>query len=121
MATSWAMTQNFERRCTPDEAVIRCAPPTGYKYIKGALLTASFASGAAYTPAGSQDEAKDRNIFAGALQSKYNIAFYPSSDPLRSIHKWPALFVAKGLWDTAESLEGKSRHTTVFAGSRKSW
>jgi hypothetical protein len=34
------------------------------------------------------------------------VAFYPNSAVLANMHRWPAAFFAKGLWDRAESLEG---------------
>ena len=34
------------------------------------------------------------------------VAFYPNSAVLANMHRWPAVFFAKGLWDRAESLEG---------------
>jgi hypothetical protein len=32
--------------------------------------------------------------------------FFPSSAILASVSKWPALFIGRGLWDYASSLEG---------------
>ena len=104
MSTGWAMTKNYAGGCTYDLPQVVCARPKGYTNIKGAILFASFVSGAGYVP-----EAKDladRNLFLGGMAAENYVAFYPNSAVLANIDRWPAVFFAKGLWDRAESLEG---------------
>jgi hypothetical protein len=50
MSTAWAMTKNFSGACSYDMPVPECTPPKGLANIKGAILLASFASGAGYLP-----------------------------------------------------------------------
>ena len=104
MSTAWAMTKNFSESCTYDMPNVVCAPPKGLTNIKGAILLASFASGAGYLPA-AQDLA-DRNLFLGGMVGDHHIQFYPNSATLAGMPKWPAAFFGKGLWDRAESVEG---------------
>lgn len=47
-----------------------------------------------------------RNLFLGGMAADAYVAFYPNSAVLAHMHRWPAVFFAKGLWDRAESLEG---------------
>lgn len=104
MATGWAMTKNYSGGCSYDMPTVTCASPKGFGNIKGAILYASFVSGAGYLP-----EARDlahRNLFLGGMAAENYVAFYPNSAVLASMSKWPAVFFAKGLWDRAESLEG---------------
>ena len=74
--------------------------PSDYGYnIKGALVLADFAAGVGYTAP----------IFAlveGYLRTKEHIIFFPSSETLANIDRWPAVFFGKGLWDKYQSLEG---------------
>jgi hypothetical protein len=65
---------------------------------------ASFVSGAGYVP--DAPDLADRNLFLGGMAADNYVAFYPNSAVLASMHRWPAVFFAKGLWDRAESLEG---------------
>ena len=104
MATGWAMTKNYTGGCTYDLPTVTCASPKGFTNIKGAILYASFVSGAGYLPAASDLE--DRNLFLGGMVAENYVAFYPNSAVLASMGRWPAVFFAKGLWDRAESLEG---------------
>jgi pimeloyl-ACP methyl ester carboxylesterase len=104
MSTAWAMTKNFAESCSYDMPIVRCAPPKGLKNIKGAILLASFASGAGYVPA--SPDLADRNLFAGGMAAEHHIVFYPSSATLAGMDRWPAAFFGKGLWDRAESVEG---------------
>ncbi len=104
MSTAWAMTKNFVESCSYDMPVVTCAPPKGYTNIKGAILLASFASGAGYVPAAS--DLTDRNLLLGGMAAEHHIVFYPNSATLAGMPHWPAAFFAKGLWDRAESLEG---------------
>ena len=104
MSTAWAMTKNFSGSCAYDLPTVVCAPPKGWTNIKGAILLASFASGAGYLPAG--PDLADRNLFLGGMVADHHIQFYPNSATLAGMHKWPAAFFGKGLWDRAESVEG---------------
>lgn len=104
MSTAWAMTTNFAESCSYDMPSVRCAPPKGLKNIKGAILLASFASGAGYVPA--SPDLADRNLFAAGMAAEHHIVFYPSSATLAGMDRWPAAFFGKGLWDRAESVEG---------------
>ena len=104
MSTAWAMTKNFSESCTYDMSVVMCAPPKGLTNIKGAILLASFASGAGYLPAA--QDLVDRNLFLGGMVADHHIQFYPNSATLAGMNKWPAAFFGKGLWDRAESVEG---------------
>ncbi|MDR6539386.1 hypothetical protein [Variovorax soli] len=104
MSAAWAMTKNFVESCSYDVPVVTCTPPRGYTNIKGAILLASFASGAGYVPDAS--DLRDRNLFLGGMAADHHIVFYPSSATLAGMARWPAAFFGKGLWDRAESLEG---------------
>lgn len=104
MSMAWAMTKNFVESCSYDMPVVTCAPPKGYTNIKGAILLASFASGAGYVPAAA--DLADRNLFLGGMAAEHHIVFYPNSATLAGMAHWPAAFFGKGLWDRAESLEG---------------
>lgn len=104
MATGWAMTKNYAGGCSYDLPTVTCSPPKGYTNIQGAILFASFVSGAGYLP--EARDLADRNLFLGGMAADNHVAFYPNSAVLANMHRWPAVFFAKGLWDRAESLEG---------------
>ena len=104
MATGWAMAKNYAGGCSYDLATVNCAPPRGYTNIRGAILFASFVSGAGYLP--DARDLADRNLFLGGMAAENHVVFYPNSAVLASMDRWPAVFFAKGLWDRAESLEG---------------
>ncbi len=104
MTTGWAMTKNYVGGCTYDMPTVTCSAPRGYPNIKGALLLASFVSGPGYLP--EARDLADRNLFLGGMAADNYVAFYPNSAVLANMHRWPAVFFAKGLWDRAESLEG---------------
>ncbi len=104
MATGWAMTKNYAGGCTYDLPTVTCSAPKAFPNIKGAILYASFVSGAGYVP--DAPDLADRNLFLGGMAADNYVAFYPNSAVLASMHRWPAVFFAKGLWDRAESLEG---------------
>src|SRR5436305_42425 len=80
MSTAWAMTKNFSESCTYDMPNVVCAPPKGLTNIKGAILLASFASGAGYLPAA--QDLVDRNLFLGGRVADHHIQFYPNSATL---------------------------------------
>jgi hypothetical protein len=104
MTTGWAMTKNYAGGCTYDLPTVACSAPKGYANIKGAILYASFVSGAGYLP--DAKDLADRNLFLGGMAADNYVAFYPNSAVLANIHRWPAVFFAKGLWDRAEAVEG---------------
>lgn len=104
MTTGWAMTKNYVGGCSYDMPTVNCSKPKGYKNIKGAMLYASFVSGAGYLP--QARDLADRNLFLGGMAADNYVAFYPNSAVLANIHQWPSVFFAKGLWDRAESREG---------------
>ncbi|MGV2495310.1 hypothetical protein [Pelagerythrobacter aerophilus] len=112
MSSGWAMAMNFHRACTYDRPEIVCEPPRNDQSIKGAMMIAEYTSGTGYVPAEttSKDDGrgpgKDRDIFIGGIEAEHNIVFFPSSGILASMSKWPSVFLARGLWDYADSLEG---------------
>ena len=117
MSTAWAMARNFSGACSYDMPVPECRPPKGLANIKGAILLASFASGAGYLPA--SPDLADRNLFLGGMAADHHILFYPNSAPLAGMHKWPAAFFGKGLWDRAETLEGTVAAYDRIPGARE--
>jgi len=98
------MTKNYAGGCSYDLPTVTCVAPKGYPNIRGAMLYASFVSGAGYLP--EAPDLADRNLFLGGMAADNFVAFYPNSAVLANMHRWPAVFFAKGLWDRAESLEG---------------
>ncbi len=112
MASGWAMTINFDKDCTYDQAEIVCGPPVADKTIKGAILVAEFSSGVGYiesqtTPKDDgRGPGRDRGLFIGGIEMENNIVFFPSSAILAGIHTWPSAFFARGLWCYADGLEG---------------
>jgi len=102
MATVWAMHQNFVEDCSYDLPTVQCAAAHRYN-VKGAILLATFEAGLGDRPA-------PTDIDAGALAEarvrvEQNVVTLPTSEPVTSIDKWPAVFFGKGLWDFAEPLE----------------
>ena len=106
MATGWAMTRNFDATCDYDLPVVSCGPPVGLKNIKGALMLSDFSAGLGYLTAPTNPEDADRGLFLAGTETQYNIVFFPASQTLAGMARWPALFIGRGLWDYAESLEG---------------
>lgn len=119
MSSGWAMTINFAADCTYDLPVVTCAPPRRDPSIRGAMLVSEFVSGVGYVTRNStpDDEAKglgrDRGLFIAGSEVENNIVFFPSSAILAGMRRWPAVFLARGLWDYASALEG-----TIDAWSR---
>jgi hypothetical protein len=113
MASSWAMTQNFDKDCSYDLPAITCKPPVEDHTIKGAILLADFSSGVGYLPGETTPKddgrgpGRDRGLFIGGIEVEHNIVFFPSSATLAGIHKWPSAFFARGLWCYADGLEGE--------------
>ncbi|HEY5756290.1 MAG TPA: hypothetical protein VIU34_10715, partial [Steroidobacter sp.] len=112
MASGWAMTMNFDKDCGYDMPTISCKPPVGDTTIKGVMLMAEFSSGPGYVMdrPSAEDEARglgtDRTLFIAGSAVEHNVVFFPSSAILAGVHKWPAAFFARGLWDYAASLQG---------------
>lgn len=112
MASGWAMTMNFDKNCTYDLPKIRCTKAVGDRSIKGALLMAEFTSGPGFVmdkPSEEDEErglGRDRPYFIGGNAVENNLVFFPSSAILGGMDKWPAAFLARGLWDYAASLQG---------------
>lgn len=112
MASGWAMTMNFDKDCSYDMPDIVCKEPVGEGSIKGAMLLSEFTSGPGYVmdKPSAEDEARglgsDRPLFIGGNAVEQNVVFFPSSAILSGIHKWPAAFFARGLWDYAAALQG---------------
>jgi fermentation-respiration switch protein FrsA (DUF1100 family) len=106
MSNGFAMARNFDKACDYDLAVISCGPAVGLKNIKGAMNVADFTAGAGYLTAPTDERDSLRPLFTAGTQEEYNIVFFPSSAILASVSKWPALFIGRGLWDYASSLEG---------------
>jgi hypothetical protein len=112
MTGSWAMTINFDKDCSYDLPEIECGPARHDPNIKGAILIAEFSSGTGYLPAETspiddgRGPGRDRGLFIGGIEIEHNIVFFPSSATLAGIHKWPSIFIARGLWCYADGLEG---------------
>ena len=106
MSTGWAMQRNFDRTCEFDATPITCGPPVALTNIKGAMMVADFSAGPGYGIVHTAQEDRDRALYIGANEVEEGLVFFPSSAILASVHRWPALFIGRGLWDYAESLEG---------------
>ena len=106
MSNGFAMARNFDKACEYDLPVISCGPPVGLKNIKGAMNVADFTPGIGYLTTPTDERDSLRPLFTAGTQEEYNIVFFPSSAILASVSKWPALFIGRGLWDYASSLEG---------------
>lgn len=119
MATGWAMTRNFHRACDYDLADMPCAPPVGLTNIKGAMMLAGFIAGPGYLSAPTGQADADRGLYIAGTELRLHIVFFPSSAILAGIHTWPALFIGRGLWDYAESLEGSIAAYDRVSGLRE--
>lgn len=125
MASGWAMTMNFDRDCSYDMPKIRCSKPIGDRSIKGAMLMAEFTSGPGFVmkhPSEEDEErglGRDRPYFIGGNAVENNLVFFPSSAILGGVHKWPAAFFARGLWDYAASLQGTMESYRRVQGPRE--
>lgn len=112
MASGWAMTINFDKDCTYDLPEIECRPAVNDRSIKGAIMLAEFTSGPGFVmdqPSKEDEErglGRDRTLFIAGNAVENNLVFFPSSAILGGIHKWPAAFFGRGLWDYAASLQG---------------
>lgn len=106
MATGWAMARNFDRACDYDLPDKPCGAPVGYRNIKGAIQISDFSAGPGYITEHTDDDDQERPLFIAGSETALHISFFPNSSVLASIPKWPALFIGRGLYDYAESLEG---------------
>lgn len=106
MTTGIAMARNFDKTCDYDLPKVVCGPPAGLKTIVGAMQLSDYTAGPGYISLPTDPEDVDRILFEGGSEVKEHIAFFPNSGVLASVPKWPALFIGRGLWDYAESLEG---------------
>jgi pimeloyl-ACP methyl ester carboxylesterase len=106
MASSWAMTRNFHKACDYDLPGHPCAPPLGLKNVAGAILLAEYSPGVGYVTAPTDQPDADRGLFLAGSAEELNIVFFPGSETLAGVHTWPALFLGRGLYDYAASLEG---------------
>jgi len=106
MAAGWAMSRNFDKQCDYDLPDMPCSPKVGLANIKGAMMLADFTAGVGYLTAPTEQQDADRGLFLAGSEVGANIVFFPSSAILASVHKWPALFIGRGTYDYAESLEG---------------
>lgn len=106
MTTGIAMARNFDKTCDYDLPDVVCGPPVGLKTIVGAMQLSDYTAGPGYISLPTDEEDADRILFEGGTEMKAHIAFFPNSGVLASVPKWPAVFIGRGLWDYAESLEG---------------
>jgi hypothetical protein len=106
MSNGFAMARNFDKACDYDLPVISCGPAVGLKNIKGAMDVADYTPGMGYLTSPTDERDSLRPLFTAGTQAEYNVVFFPSSAILASVNKWPALFIGRGLWDYAASLEG---------------
>lgn len=106
MAVGWAMTRNFYRACDYDLPQPTCRPPRRLPNIRGAIQIGDFSAGVGYLTSPTQQDDTDRGLYTAGTETQYHIVFFPSSAVLEGIHTWPALLIARGAWDYAESLEG---------------
>lgn len=106
MATGWAMARNFDTACDYDLPGTPCRPPLRLGNIRGAIQFADFSAGPGYLTADTTSADSDRPLFIAGMQAAYHIVFFPNSAILAGVHRWPALFIGRGLFDYAESLEG---------------
>ena len=98
MIVGWAMHINFVENVFYDRPELPSGPPLRYN-VKPAIALAPFLSGVGYRSEASA-------IHEGRLRTEDNVVFLPSSEILANLDRWPGVFMARGLWDFAESLEG---------------
>jgi hypothetical protein len=106
MAVGWAMTRNFYKTCNYDLPTVSCGPPRSLHNIRGAILLSDFSAGVGYLTTPTSQADRDRALYTAGTEVQYHIVFFPSSAVLAGIHAWPAMLIARGAWDYAESLEG---------------
>ena len=105
MATGWAMTKNYAGGCTYDLPHRHLHPAQGLHEHQRAR-SCSPPSSAARATCRKHATWPTATCSWAAWRPTTHVAFYPNSAVLANIHRWPAVFFAKGLWDRAESLEG---------------
>ncbi len=93
-----AMHLNFVADTDFDLPVPEERKPFRYN-IKGGILLAEFVKGPGYT-------SSSRLMVEAALRGYYHVAYINSGEIMRDIDKWPAVFIARGLWCFSGSLEG---------------
>src|SRR5579863_458655 len=98
MITCWAKHKNFVGPCDFERPNPGTRGPYGY-HVKAALLLAPFGGGLGFRSA-------DDALVEALRRSESNVQMAPSGESLAGVAKWPALFIGRGLWDFAESLEG---------------
>lgn len=106
MATGFAMTRNFDRACEFEQPVVTCGPPARLAAIKGAIMLSDYSAGPGYITSPTDEEDADRILFTAGTEVEHRITFFPSSAILAGMSRWPAVFIGRGAWDYAESLEG---------------
>ena len=97
MVVSFAMHAAVVGDCAFDGPEPDCGAPLDHD-VRAALLLAEFAKGPGYVQA--------RAIREGAFRDDYGIAYLPTSEILANVERWPATFIARGLWDFSGGLEG---------------
>ncbi len=98
MVACWAMQKNIFGGCDFDRPDPAKRGPYGYN-VKAALLLSPFGAGLGY-------RSSDDSLIEAARRVEFNVQMFTSSEILAGIPKWPAVFIARGLWDFSESLEG---------------
>ncbi|MFI4885847.1 MAG: hypothetical protein ACHQIF_09795 [Steroidobacterales bacterium] len=106
MAVGWAMTRNFHAACDYDLPRVTCHLPRRLPNIRGAIQIADFSAGVGYLTAPTSQADSDRGLYTAGTEMQHHIVFFPSSAVLAGIQTWPALLIARGAWDYAESLGG---------------
>lgn len=120
MVAGWAMKANVDGYCSYDQDPVICEPPRRWGNIKGALLISAFIAGPGNAPVGDHPNASLKiNLAEGHIRNEFNTLWWPSSEILKSTPKWPALFVAKGLWDDAEAIEGTLDTMRAMPGAKE--
>ena len=117
MTTGWAMAKNYVESCSYDLPTVTCTPAKDYTNIKGAILMASFVSGAGYLP--DALDLADRNLFLGGMAADNYVVFYP----VCCAEAWTAGLQpssGKGCGTAPKVSRGPSPLMTVSTASRRS-
>lgn len=107
MVASYVMHANFVSRRAFDRQEGTEDVPSGFD-IRGAAMLAEYVKGPGYGYQVHWDGRSRRNSFLAeaALRSDFGIAFAPTSEILAGVSAWPAIFLGRGLWDSAGALAG---------------
>jgi hypothetical protein len=70
------------------------------------MQMADYSAGIGYITSPNDPMDTLRPLFEPATEMEKSISFFPNSAEFASIPKWPALMIARGTYDNAESLEG---------------